>query len=272
MSSISKNPTSAGQISQITKKKLNKLNLIAGSLHFLGAILVLLLAKAAASWPLQTSYLSFDAATQSLSSAWRQIGSLNLAFLVAGFFILSAGFHFAIRTVWNRTYYLNLSKGINKFRWIEYSISASTMMVAISILSGIYDLSSLIMIFTLTAVMNLMGLVMELWNRDRVELKKPTQWLSFWVGCLAGIVPWLVFAIYVIAAGKYGGGQIPTFVYYIYASIFLFFNCFAINMYLQYKKIGKWKDYLYGEKVYIWLSLIAKTALAWQVFAGALRP
>jgi len=43
-------------------------------------------------------------------------------------------------------------------------------------------------------------------------------------------------------------------------------------MFLQYKKIGKWKDYLYGEKVYIILSLVAKSALAWQVFAGTLRP
>jgi len=43
-------------------------------------------------------------------------------------------------------------------------------------------------------------------------------------------------------------------------------------MILQYKKIGKWRDYLYGERMYIVLSLIAKSALAWQVFAGTLRP
>ncbi len=43
-------------------------------------------------------------------------------------------------------------------------------------------------------------------------------------------------------------------------------------MVLQYKKVGKWKDYLYGERVYIILSLVAKTALAWQIFAGTLAP
>jgi len=36
--------------------------------------------------------------------------------------------------------------------------------------------------------------------------------------------------------------------------------------------VGKWKDYLYGERMYIILSLVAKTALAWQVFVGTLRP
>jgi hypothetical protein len=58
----------------------------------------------------------------------------------------------------------------------------------------------------------------------------------------------------------------------IFFTIFLFFNVFAINMVLQYKKVGKWADYLYGERAYILLSLFAKTALAWQVFAGTLRP
>jgi hypothetical protein len=37
-------------------------------------------------------------------------------------------------------------------------------------------------------------------------------------------------------------------------------------MVLQYKKAGPWRDYLYGEKVYIILSLTAKALLARQVF------
>jgi hypothetical protein len=45
---------------------------------------------------------------------------------------------------------------------------------------------------------------------------------------------------------------------------------FAINMVLQYKKVGRWKDYLFGEAMYILLSLVAKSALAWQVFGGTL--
>jgi len=51
---------------------------------------------------------------------------------------------------------------------------------------------------------------------------------------------------------------------------FIFFNCFALNQYFQYRQVGKWKDYLYGERVYITLSFVAKSALAWQIFAGAL--
>lgn len=80
--------------------------------------------------------------------------------------------------------------------------------------------------------------------------------------------------LYFWAAGNYGPeeAKIPTFVYWIYVSIFVFFNCFAINMVLQYLKVGKWKHYIYGERAYIILSLVAKSALAWRVFAGTLRP
>jgi hypothetical protein len=45
---------------------------------------------------------------------------------------------------------------------------------------------------------------------------------------------------------------------------------FAVNMWLQYRRVGRWRDYLFGERVYVLLSLVAKSALAWQVFAGTL--
>ena len=116
--------------------------------------------------------------------------------------------------------------------------------------------------------MNSMGQVMELRN----QRAKKVDWLPYNLGCLAGIVPWLVFIVYVFGTNVYGSGGIPTFVYYIYGSMFVLFSSFAVNMYLQYKKVGKWADYLYGERVYMILSLVAKSLLAWQVFFGTLRP
>ena len=186
---------------------------------------------------------------------------------IAAFFFLSAIAHLFIETIYNKKYNEGLKRGINKVRWVEYSISASIMMIAVSLLVGVYDLMSLVMIFSLVAIMNLLGLVMEVHN----QTTKKTNWLSYWIGCLAGIVPWIAIAFYFWLSADNGSAP-PTFVYWIFVSIFLFFNCFAINMVLQYKKIGPWKDYLYGERAYIILSLVAKSALAWQVFAGTLRP
>ena len=58
--------------------------------------------------------------------------------------------------------------------------------------------------------------------------------------------------------------------YGIYVSLFVLFNCFAVNQWLQYRGRGRWADYLHGERVYVWLSLTAKSLLAWQVFANVL--
>lgn len=253
-------------MSEIKLSSLRRLNLIAAFLHTTQGAAVLALATNF-KLPVTGNYLTFNASTRHLDPATHTLFNIPIAWLVAGFFFLSALFHLAIVTFYRRTYAANLASGINRSRWFEYSISASVMMVAIAMLVGIYDAMSLVMIFSLIAIMNLTGLAMEVYNQGREKV----NWLAYKIGSLAGVVPWVAVAFY-IWYSSYNGSAPPTFVYFIFASLFVFFSCFALNMYLQYKRIGKWADYLYGEKVYIWLSLIAKSALAWQVFAGTLRP
>lgn len=251
---------------KITNLSLRKYNLVAGFVHLAQAILILSLSKNY-SLPINGSFLLFNTTTQSLAPDSKILFDLSLPALIAAFFFLSSVAHFIIATIYNKKYNQDLSRGINKARWIEYSISASVTMVAISLLVGIYDAMSLVMVFSLTAIMNLMGLVMEIHN----QTTQKTNWISYYIGCFAGIVPWLVIAFYFWLAAD-GGSKAPDFVYWIFVSIFIFFSCFAGNMILQYKKIGNWKNYIYGEYIYIILSLVAKSLLAWQVFAGTLRP
>lgn len=253
-------------MSTSTFSSLNRFNFIMAIFHGLQGLAVVLLSRDF-TLPVSTSFLSFNTATQNLVPATDVVFNLSLPWLVAGFFFLSSLFHLIIATVYRPGYEAGLANGMNKARWYEYSLSASVMMVAVSLLVGIYDLGSLIMVFALVAGMNLMGLAMESHN----QTTKTTNWVSYWIGCLVGAVPWLVIALY-LWSGYANGSAAPTFVYWIFVSIFIFFNCFAINMWLQYKKIGPWKDYLYGERAYIILSLVAKSLLAWQVFAGTLRP
>lgn len=255
----------------VTLERLRVWNFALAGLHAVQGVAVLILAKAV-TFPVSVNFLTTNSlapeGSVQLVPATQNVFDINLAYLVAAFFFMSAVAHLSLATFCREWYEKNLKNHLNKARWYEYMASASTMMVAIAILSGIYDLASLFMIFMLTAIMNACGLLMEVWNGK----SKNVNWLSFILGSKAGLVPWIVIGIYFWATSVYGSGQIPTFVYWIYGSLFLFFNCFAINMYLQYKRIGPWKDYLYGERVYMILSLVAKSALAWQVFFGALRP
>ena len=221
-------------------------------------------------FPITTNYLTPNplAEDKGLVIGTHHLFDINAAWLVAIFFMISAVAHTAMATVYRRRYEAELGKGMNRLRWLEYSLSASTMMVAIGLLSGIYDLSAALMLFTLTAVMNLTGLAMEVYNQGKAK----ANWLAYGIGCIAGAMPWIAFVIYAVSAAIFGDGHVPAFVYWIYGTMFLCFASFAVNMFLQYRRRGRWADYLFGERVYMVLSLVAKTALAWQVFAGVLRP
>ena len=156
-------------------------------------------------------------------------------------------------------YTANLRQNRNYGRWIEYFFSSSLMIVLIAMITGISDIAALLAIFGVNAAMILFGALQE-----KYEDPGRPSWLPFWFGSFAGVVPWVAVALYVWAPGLHVSP--PGFVYGIVATLFIFFNCFAVNMVLQYKRVGPWRDYLFGEKVYIILSLTAKALLAWQVF------
>ena len=239
-----------------------------GLLHLAQAVVVFILSNDF-SLPVTTSFLSFNQETDKLWPVVDTIINLPFGSMVAIFLLLSAIAHFTIISPGVFGWYVrNLKKGINYARWYEYAFSASLMIVLIGMLCGIYDLAALLMAFILTAVMNLCGLMMEVHNQVTVK----TNWTSYVIGCIAGIIPWVAIAIYFFGSLATAEGTVPTFVYFILPTLFVFFFSFALNMVLQYRRVGPWRDYLFGEKIYILLSLVAKSALAWQVFAGTLRP
>lgn len=252
---------------QTTLGGLRRFNVVMGFVHLVQGMLMLVLSSDFAL-PVTTAFQVFDEGAGRLVPDFRTAFDMQIGPLVAAFLLLSAIAHFTIASPPVFPWYArNLEKGANYARWIEYSLSSSLMIVVIAMLVGIYDIVALIAIFAVNAMMILFGWMMELHNQSTDR----TDWTAFWFGTIAGVVPWIGIAIYLIGAGQGDQGP-PAFVYWIFFSIFLFFNVFALNMVLQYRRVGRWRDYLYGERAYILLSLFAKTALAWQVFAGTLRP
>ncbi len=191
---------------------------------------------------------------------------LPIGAAVAAFLLMAAVDHLAMASGRVRPWYdANVRRGVNPARWWEYSVSASLMVVLIAMLTGINEISALIALFGVNAAMILFGLVMERANvgRDTVD------WRPFVYGCIAGAVPWIAIAAQIVIAAAEGSAP-PGFVVAIFVTLFLLFNSFAVNMWLQYRGRGRWADPLHAERVYLWLSLAAKSALAWQVYAGAI--
>lgn len=254
-------------------KKLKRFNLIMGALHLIQGVIMLFLAasviqKIAEFQPTITQFfLQFNPSTKTLESTSKDLFKLPFGILVASFLFISAAAH-GIIVLKSDTYFSDLKKGINRFRWFEYALSSSIMIVLISTLFGIYDIASLILIFVLNASMNFFGLLMEQLNSGAE--KTNVNWGPFIWGAFAGIAPWVAILLYMFGTGNFD--MVPWFVWAIVGTYFVAFNTFPVNMILQYKRIGKWKDYLYGERTYIVLSLVAKSILAWLVLFGAMQP
>ena len=246
---------------------LRRFNLIMGFLHLVQGALMIVLSNAT-TYPIFSNFLKFDTATFSLTPDPKLVYELRFGPAVAAFLLLSAVAHFYLSTVGYQRYVANLEKGMNPVRVYEYALSSSLMIVLIGMLVGIWDVGTMIALFGVNAAMNLFGIVMETVN----QYTKKTDWSAFIYGCFAGIIPWIVIVMYFLGAINSGDAKPPAFVYAIIPTILVFFNIFAVNMWLQYKKIGPWKDYLFGERFYIVLSLAAKTLLAWMIFSGTLAP
>ncbi len=192
---------------------------------------------------------------------------MRLGPAVALFLFLAAADHLLMAAPGINTWYNGmLASERNDARWIEYSVSASLMIVLIAMITGVSDIGALIAIAGVNASMIFFGLLQE---RFTSPGDRPVNWMPFIYGCFAGAVPWAIIALQVASSEDKGAGP-PGFVYGIIVSLFLLFNSFAVNMVLQYRQTGPWRSYVFGERAYIVISLVAKSLLAWQVFANVL--
>jgi hypothetical protein len=290
------------QINTKDSKQLFKWNLIMGFLHLAQGLFMLFLSNQNLTqislWLPQISPKN-----RSFNLQPEDWYSVNLAYTISSFLFLSAIAHFiTILPSVFEWYKSKLAEKINLIRWYEYALSSSVMVYVIAILCGITDGLALLSLVGLNACMNLFGAMMEIHNSslrklsimkeksisdpDQIttdldeDVKFKPDWSAFIYGCFAGILPWIVMGVYFfVSLDRLGGVEdlpkqvkdVLNLVRFIFPSLFVFFNLFAINMFLQYKRFWKWKNYLFGEKVYIILSLLAKSFLAWFIWGGTLR-
>lgn len=270
--------TTSVNVTAPAAKRLRIFNAVMGALHLVSGAAMVFLSN---DFTLPVSTFSFNGppGTPLSQGVTNLVFDVPLGVATASFLLLSAFFHFLIASPWGFPRYIDeLAKGRNRFRWVEYSLSSTLMIILISLVLGISDIAALIGLGIANISMILFGWLMEMTNNGLMHGKHGTSargenawWTPFWFGCIAGVGPWLAAAIYLIVnVGIQGGQGPPGFVYGIIVSLFVFFNSFAINQWLQYKQVGRWQNYLTGERTYIVLSLVAKSLLAWQVFANVL--
>lgn len=244
--------------------RLRRWNLGLTALHGVQVVLVLVLANGFAI-TVTSQYPQGPPGTP--PPAPEALFDVRVGVAIAVFLALAALDHLLTATVLRDHYEADLARGINRFRWMEYSVSATIMVLLIGFYNGITGVVEVIAIAGANVAMILFGWLQELMNppgRDR------TTMLPFWFGCVAGIAPWVAIVVNVVGAGS--GGEVPGFVYGIVVVETVLFFSFGLNQWMQYRRVGPWSSYLFGEKSYLVLSLVAKSLLAWQIYGGSLAP
>jgi hypothetical protein len=238
---------------------LRRWNVGLTALHAAQAVLILILAS---DFSIAITTTPPEGPPGTRLPAAETLVDVRIGATVALFLALAAVDHLLTSTIARSAYENDLRRGINRFRWLEYSVSATVMVLLIASYSGITEITAVIGIAGANVAMILFGWLQERFNPpDRSE----TTMMPFWFGTLAGIAPWIAIWFNVLTAD-----EVPGFVYGIVVAETVLFFSFGLNQWLQYRRVGRWASYLYGEKTYLVLSLVAKSLLAWQIFSGSL--
>lgn len=209
-----------------------------------------------------------------------RVGWMYMTSLVALFFGMSCGFHFGNAFIWRKYYEYALERAYAPFRWIEYSGSASVMILILSYTSGTLLSPMLVSLFALTMITMYFGHLHEVICRpkslDEWECKNKLWRLQ---AHLLGYVPqcfaWgLIIAQFMDAGGKTttdASGQtrqMPKFVYAIvFGEMAVFWSFGVVQLIVSLRPPSK---YCQGEIAYMWLSLFAKGFLGIIVLGNVL--
>lgn len=252
---------------------LRRINRWAAAVQAAQGIVLLVLAKRAEQI-ITTNFVTTDTVQSAvaghtvLAPATHQLWTVNAGYIVAVCFFVSALVHFVAATFKRNCYESDLKKNTNRFRWADFAVSNSLMLVAVALFAGVYDFSTLAAVFFLFATMSGFWLLAETLGQGKKRLSQ----LPFWFGAAGGAVALAVVGFYLWSSNIWGSGHIAAFVYWIFGTVLVGTVLFAVSVWLAARRQGRWSDYLFAERVFIVLGVVAQAAVAWQIYAGALKP
>lgn len=257
------------KISDEQMRKLFRLNMITAVLHLVTGVIIFGITDTKNIVPVTTSFPNPDNRGKDnwLPSGDQRQYNAKVGYFSGVFLLLAFADHFIVALIARSTYEYYLRRSQNHFRWFEYSISASFMHVMIAMLSGVVDIHIQYAIYGLTFTTMIFGSEQERtnWMYQGSPYKKSMK--PFWYGFIPHMFNWTIILCYFFTAVS--RGDPPGFVWAIIFILFILDASFAVNMYLQQKEIGKWRDYYYGEVAFIVLSLTSKQLLAWLNYGGS---
>jgi len=221
-----------------------------------------------ASYQLTVSYLAKDNLASKTNTVFapasHALFDVQLKWLVVIIMLLAAVVPYLYLMQLQKNYLQGLKNKVLPLRWLDMAVTSALMVEVIALLSGIQDIFVLKLIAGLMVVTCALGYLAEKQNADS---KKPV-WPTFIVSLATGSLPWILIGVAALATPFYSAVRAPWYVYGLYISSLGSFALFAKNQVRNYKKVGKWKDYLFVERNYLAISFFAKVAFAVILIMG----
>jgi hypothetical protein len=208
------------------------------------------------------------------------VGALDVRYAIFAFFLLSALFQ-GYASYWSvsEETFQDLSSDL---RYVEYAVSASVMLLCIAVETAVVQIYTLVALFALSVTTMLLGrLAQECFELAKVA--KTGYWLWLfphllgWVTCVTAYAP--VLDSFVSAVNGSSELKPPTFVYCIVALEFALFVSFGgVQLWELWSCASSlersgWVDPSTRQgatRMFIYLSLIAKTLLGWLILSPIL--
>jgi hypothetical protein len=215
------------------------------------------------------------------------VGYIDVRYLICSFFFLSFVFQalqgWVIRRRRRQSSGAEPRTWVAVLRFVEYSISASVMLLAIAVQVGLTDVYLLCCLFGLVFATNILGLIAE------VLCARENAWVPHclgWITCLLAYAPLLDAYV---ASMRCSDLQPPGYVNVIVFLEFVLFSCFGfVQMYMLFFRATSSNEDAYARRRYVLeeeeedelimdveatytaLSVTAKTLLAWLVLGPTL--
>lgn len=238
-------------------------NRAVGLVFFFQALLILFFTNNT-SIDITGSFLIRNPITGDTFTSVKDLLSIHLGTLVAGTMLVPAFTHFFISLPSvGRIYWNNVQNGIQPIRWIEYATSSALMLTVLSLILGITDYKTIILIASLHGAVCFFGAFAEKLRQSHGI--KPGLY-ALLVGCWYEIVAWIVVTTHIFGSRILDQDSILPDTILVYFLLTVLFTIFPIHLVLNLLKKGPWKDHQFTERILIMTSLCAKSAFAWAIF------
>ena len=253
--------------------KLRMWSLRLGIVLLLEAVAVVVFGKAYSA-AVHTQFLAVDplateaAGHQVLATATRHLFDAPMVWVVAVGLLLVSAVYVLAATVFKARYDAAVVRGYSEFRWLSLGLGGAVMTVAIALLSGVSQATTLLMLAGYMVVGTVAMLVAEALYAN-FGAKRFLPHVACGLGVVSFVLPWVVFAK-VAASAVMFDGVVPGYLWAIYGTYTLFLLAAGLATHFRIVKKGRFADAIYTECVFLFLGFVAASVLAWQIFAGVL--